>query len=226
MNGPRLAAVRIATADVDAAGALLALVCGTRAERVDGLLQVGVGDARLILEQSLNGGREGVVAVELDGMQNAHDATMLSNIELRTVAGRQPLEPVDADVVLDHVAIMVNDLSASAAAWEQATGLAAEMIGVHPISNGTLEAARFAVGERMLELISPVAGTTSAVGSRLAKVGEGALALALPAADLDAKRNELEQVGVRLVHQPPHWHVHPANPAGVLIQLTPRVQHH
>lgn len=45
-------------------------------------------------------------------------------------------------------------------------------MAVHPVSKGTLSAARFAVGPRMIELLFPIVGTESALRDRLQKVGE------------------------------------------------------
>lgn len=77
----------------------------------------------------------------------------------------------------------------------------------------------------MIELVSPVPGVPSAMARRLASRGEGVVTLALPVADLDATLERLNGMGVAVVHQPPHWMVHPKHAAGVLVQLTPRVQH-
>ena len=94
-------------------------------------------------------------------------------------------------------------------------------IGVHPL--GTAFAARFLIGTRMIELLSPLAGSDSPLTARLARVGEGPYGLAIIAHDLDAALERVTAVGARIIEQPPHLIVHPSDAAGVPIQLTPRV---
>lgn len=126
---------------------------------------------------------------------------------------------------LDHVALRVRDLAAASHAWEAITGVGALAMGVHPVSGGSFEAVRFPLGERMIELISPVPGVDSPVAARLASHGEGVAALALPVEDIDAARERLERIGVRVLRREPHWMVHPQDAGGVLVQLTPRIEH-
>lgn len=227
MKDVRLAAVHVAVEDVEAAAAFLATVCGSSTDLVDGQRWVGLGDACIIVESVGSDGRKGIVGVSIDGVGSVSGSgtAVINNLQVRTSAESASPQIWEADLFLDHVAIVVDDLDASAQQWETATGVAPEMIGIHPVSNGTLKAARLAVGDRMIELLSPVPGTESAMGARLEKLGEGPMALAMPAVDIDAKRGVLEAEGVRLLWQDPHWLVHPANPAGVLVQLTPRVRH-
>ena len=116
-------------------------------------------------------------------------------------------------------------LPESSAQWTHALGQQSVQMGVHPVSDGAFEAARFLLGERMIELLAPVAGVESDFSRTLARRGEGASALALPVADVEQVRGLLEARGVRVFHSAPHWFVHPADCAGVLVQLTPRVQH-
>ena len=126
---------------------------------------------------------------------------------------------------LDHVALRVRDLPAASARWHAITGIEGQQMGLHPISGGAFSAARFLLGERMIELIAPVPGKESQVAARLASHGEGVAALALPVQDMDAARQRLAEADVRVIRQEPHWMVHPKDAAGVLIQLTPRVKH-
>ncbi|MGH8617730.1 MAG: VOC family protein [Burkholderiales bacterium] len=133
--------------------------------------------------------------------------------------------PREGDARFDHVAIAVNDLAAASARWATITGTAAQLMGVHPISNGAFQAARFVLGAQMVELISPVAGVASPLAARLASRGEGVAALALPANRMDATLSRLRAAEARLLEQPPHWMVHPKDASGVLVQITPRVAH-
>jgi len=49
--------------------------------------------------------------------------------------------------------------------------------------------------------------------------------LALVAPDLERTLERVKAAGPRVVWREPHWFVHPKDAAGVLIQLTPRVEH-
>ena len=224
MTGPQLRTVTIAAADVASAAACIATVCGSPVVQRDDQTVVLVDDVAIVIEQVNETARPGIAGIEIDGDVDQRRSVRLNGIDV--IVSPTPAPPsVPADVVVDHVAIVVADLHESARHWAATIGAPAEMIGIHPVSAGTLVAARFAVGDRMVELVSPVPKADSAIASRLARVGEGPLALALPARDLDAKRRQLTEADVKLSWQEPHWLVHPANPAGVIIQLTPRVRH-
>lgn len=210
---------------------MLAAVCGTTPVADGEQVRIPIGDATIIVGPLGGVDRPRVVGIEIEGVGIEPASLRLNGIDVttRTVGpideAALPDETDRADAYLDHVALVVADLEDTANRWEAAIGVTPELIGLHPVSNGTLEAGRLAVGDRMVELLSPVPGTTSGAAARLERVGEGPMALALPAVDLDAKRRRLEQLGVKLLWQDPHWMVHPANPAGTLIQLTPRVKH-
>ena len=81
------------------------------------------------------------------------------------------------------------------------------------------------LGERMIELISPEPGVPSGIADRLKSHGEGVAALALPVDDVAEVKKRLEEIGVRVLRQDPHWMIHPKDAGGVLVQLTPRVAH-
>lgn len=136
-----------------------------------------------------------------------------------------PAPAPKADVVFDHVALLVGGFDAPARFWETLTGLHSHRIDIHPVSNGTFGAVRLLLGASMVELVVPVPGTTSMLADRLAKLGEGPATLALPARSLDTKLMQLSAAGIATVERPPHWFVRPAQVAGVLMQLTPRVNH-
>lgn len=142
-----------------------------------------------------------------------------------TASASCPAPAPKADVALDHVALLVAGFDAPTRFWETLTGLHSHRIDVHPVSNGTFGAVRLLLGPSMVELVVPIPGTSSMLATRLATLGEGPATLALPAFDLSAKREQLEHAGVSVVERPPHWFVRPASVAGVLVQLTPRVNH-
>ena len=126
---------------------------------------------------------------------------------------------------LDHVALAVRDLVAAARVWAALTGVSPHMMGLHPVSNGAFVAARVHVGEQMIELVSPVKGYDSPLARRLCSRGDGPAAMALPVHDLDATIGRLAAVGVAVLRPAPHVMLHPRDTGGVLVQLTPRVEH-
>jgi len=134
-------------------------------------------------------------------------------------------EAIDSRSRLDHVALRVVDLERSTHRWEQILGVAAGRLGIHPVSNGAFEANRLLIGDQMIELVSPVSGVDSAIAQRLTSHGEGVATLAIPSQDLEATRRELSELNVETLWRDPHWFVHPRDSAGVLVQLTPRVNH-
>ena len=60
---------------------------------------------------------------------------------------------------------------------------------------------------------------------QLAAKGEGPIGLALPVIDLNIAVRRLGGVGVEVATIAPHVVIHPSDTAGVLVQLTPRVNH-
>ena len=50
--------------------------------------------------------------------------------------------------------------------------------------------------------------------------------MAIPASDIEVALSRLRATAARVLHQEPHWLVHPKDASGVLIQLTPRVLRH
>ncbi len=225
MSAPRLRTVTIAAVDVAEAGAFLSAVCGITALDHTDHVRIPVGDAALVVGPVSAAGRVGVTGIEVETGTGGRLDTRLNGIDVSTNQEDESVPSGTSDVLLDHLAVAVADLDEAAQSWEAATGVLAELIGLHPVSNGSLLAARLALGDRMIELLSPVPGVDSAIGSRLQRHGEGPIAIALPAEDIDSKRAQLDDLGVRMLWQRPHWLIHPANPANVLIQLTPRVQH-
>jgi hypothetical protein len=129
------------------------------------------------------------------------------------------------DAHLDHIAMRVRNLDSAASIWAATTGSSPLHMGIHPVSEGTFEATRLILDDQMIELIQPVSGLDSVVANRLESHGEGVQTLALIARDLDQTIQRIEATNVRLIHQPPHVFVHPVDTAGILIQLTPRVNH-
>jgi len=145
------------------------------------------------------------------------------HVELRALTAEQGRSNQPAGAKLDHVAILVADTELMARRWSAIVGAPPAHAGVHPL--GTTMAARFMLGDRMIEVLAPLPDTPSPLRTRLEKVGDGPFALAIIANDLDATTTAVSNSGARLLDQPPHVVVHPSDASGVPIQLTPRVNH-
>jgi hypothetical protein len=126
-------------------------------------------------------------------------------------------------VHIDHVAIAVTDLISSNKCWGMVTDNQPTPIERHPLGN--FEAARLLLGNQMIELVGSLPNVESAVSDRLTKTGEGVITVAIVANDLVKTARQLKEVGARLIEQGPHLMVHPKDSCGVLIQLTPRLNH-
>lgn len=165
----------------------------------------------------------GAQVFELNEHRYVHPKS--ANGVLIQLTPRREFEPLPAsgDAHFDHVAIAVKDIDQACENWTIILGSPPDMKGPHPL--GTFDAARFLLGNRMIELVSPRPGTDSAVSQRIDSQGEGVIVLALVAPDLDRTLERIKTAGARVVWREPHWFVHPKDAAGVLIQLTPRVGH-
>lgn len=225
----RLSRVICAAADPARFTGVWDAIGATTTELEDGRLLVGVGGSTIEYVPDASA-RSGISGIEISVDQPADFAqTRLSGIDV-TLTG-----PADAgdtrgidgapDPRLDHVAIVVNDLAAAARQWSALVGVRAEVMTIHPISDGAFGAARITLGEQMIELLSPIGKHKSSVAARLATQGEGPIAMAVPVADLAKVITRLEATQARVLRQSPHVLVHPRDAGGVLVQLTPRVKH-
>ena len=142
-------------------------------------------------------------------------------IEVRAQPIRSNKQAGAAGSVLDHVAILVADVKLMSDRWSVIVGGPPAHEGIHPL--GTAVAARFLLGNRMIELVAPLPDQASPLSTRLNRFGEGPFALALIANDLNTTVAAVAESGAKLIDQPPHIIVHPSDASGVPIQLTPRV---
>jgi len=242
-----LAGVRIETTDLTRTVEVYRCLCGIASEPVEAEadeVDVPLSDARLtIVPTAQMSGVTGIslLVPDLSARLGALDdmgvdvvsesggirieAARANGIGVSLLNAESGGLPGKTSARLDHVALRVRDLETASTVWSAITGIPGQQMGVHPISGGAFVAARFLMGERMIELIAPVAGVESRIAARLASHGEGVAALALPVDDVAAARVRLERIGVRVVRQEPHWMIHPKDAAGVLVQLTPRVAH-
>lgn len=218
-----------------------AVVCGGSGGTIEHATAYNLGSARVVLASTASGGlrqlRIRVASLDVATRRlRAAGATLgyrdgqvivdnqWSAVEVALVEQPHGMElGISAGAVLDHVAVLVTDVADMARRWTVLLGIEPDHVGVHPL--GTCLAARFPLGGRMIELLSPLEGQAQVLHDRLRRAGDGAFALALIGSDTEATRIAVTATGARVLHQPPHWVVHPADAAGVPVQITPRVHH-
>jgi len=242
----RLARIRIETNNLDRSAEVFRAICGIESGTSTRTIQIPLQDASLDLV-AVTTGSMGLTSITLvvDDLQVRQRALLDAGIQFETSDRGLSIAPSAANGLaveiladsdprpaaanssarLDHVALRVENLAQASARWQAITGIEAEQMGLHPISAGSFSAARFLLGERMIELIAPVPGMESQIAARLASHGEGVAALALPVQDVDSVRRRLADCNARVIRQEPHWMVHPKDTSGILVQLTPRVEH-
>lgn len=245
----QLTGVVIRSTDLDRDTAVYAAITGTapsagEASQPTGRAVFVIGNAHITLLPS-DSGQRGIerFVIEVADLDATHDDLRSAGadakrdgdclqvdhtwagvkVELRALAAEQDRSTQPAGAALDHVAILVADTELMAQRWTAIVGAPPAHAGVHPL--GTTMAARFMVGDRMIEVLAPLPDTPSPLRTRLDQVGNGPFALAIIANDLDATTAAVAATGARLLDQPPHIVVHPSDASGVPIQLTPRVNH-
>jgi len=125
---------------------------------------------------------------------------------------------------LHHIGIAVGSLAAARPVFEKLLGRPPESIEM--VEEQKVRVAMFQVGESRLELLEPTC-EDSPLARSLAKRGQGLHHIALEVKDLACTLRELESAGVRLIDREPRRgagneqvaFLHPANAAGVLIEL-------
>ncbi|MFQ5343020.1 MAG: methylmalonyl-CoA epimerase [Anaerolineae bacterium] len=125
---------------------------------------------------------------------------------------------------IDHVAIVVENLSHALAFFQETLGLELERTALEPEQHVTV--AFLPVGDTEVELLEPD-GTDSGVARYLEKRGEGIHHICFQVTDIDAVLAQLKEAGVELINEEPvtnsrGWRlafVHPKAAHGVLIEL-------
>jgi hypothetical protein len=232
--------VRIAVAETMTAARVYAAMTGTTASSDGDTATVPVGGSELVFAHRADASGIYGIDVTVDSLEDRTLALAAIGIAVEvfgdhahaTICGldvsiseEPPTPPVSARARLDHVAVVARDLAVATSAFEAATGVIGEFMGLHPISNGGWEASRIMLGSAMIEVLAPIPGVESALAAMLETRGEGPVALAMPVDDVDATIETLQAQAVRVIRQPPHWMAHPKDAHGVMVQLTPRVNH-
>jgi methylmalonyl-CoA/ethylmalonyl-CoA epimerase len=125
---------------------------------------------------------------------------------------------------IDHIAIVVENLSNALEFFQQTLGL--ELAGTAPEPEQHVTVAFLPVGDSEVELIVPDE-TDSGVARYLAKRGEGIHHICFEVTDIDAALARLKAAGVELINEEPVTNsrgqrlafVHPKAAHGVLIEL-------
>jgi methylmalonyl-CoA/ethylmalonyl-CoA epimerase len=125
---------------------------------------------------------------------------------------------------LDHVAIVVEDLSAALAFWQDALGLPVERT-----EDNAAEEVRIAflpLGDSEIELLEPTTAN-SGIARYLAKRGPGMHHLCFAVDNIDAMLRRLQERDIELINDTPRTRedgtryafVHPRSTGGVLVEL-------
>jgi methylmalonyl-CoA epimerase len=124
---------------------------------------------------------------------------------------------------VDHVGIAVRDIQAALELFQRV--FATPPAPVEDLPDQGVRAALIQVGQTRLELLEPLADSTS-VGRFIERRGEGLHHLALNVAGLEGKLKALEGLGFRLVDKEPREglsgriaFIHPLSVFGVLTEL-------
>lgn len=125
---------------------------------------------------------------------------------------------------INHIAIVVSDLSSALGFWRDALGLPVGRLEQNDTEQ--VKIAFLPVGGAEIELISPTSGETG-VGRYLAKTGGGLHHLCLEVPDIDAALKSLADAHVELINAAPNIRddgtryafVHPRSTGGVLLEL-------
>ena len=128
---------------------------------------------------------------------------------------------------IDHIAIAVSDITASAAKYQELFGVAAQDREV--VASQRTEVALLPFGETRMELISPAG--TEGLAKFLEKRGPGIHHVALEVEGIEAALLLLKSLGVPLVDETPRIgarghkvaFVHPKATGGVLVELVEHV---
>ena len=126
---------------------------------------------------------------------------------------------------VDHIAVIVPEIDAALAFWQEALGLPLEQ--VEEIAAQETVVAMMPVGESEIELLQPTT-ETSGMSKFMAKRGPGLHHICFEVDDIEATLAQLKERGVQLINEEPVIgaggkrvaFVHPKSSSGVLIELS------
>jgi methylmalonyl-CoA/ethylmalonyl-CoA epimerase len=125
---------------------------------------------------------------------------------------------------IDHIAIVVEDLSTALSFWQESLGLNLEHI--EEVPEQLSEIAFLPAGGSEVELVRPTT-TDSGIARYLQKRGPGIHHICFEVEDLDLALMELKDKGVRLINETAQEgrdgkrlaFIHPESTSGVLVEL-------
>lgn len=125
---------------------------------------------------------------------------------------------------IDHVAILVDDLSAPLSFWRDALGM--EVTHVKDISAEAAQIAFLPTGSSEIELVRPTT-SDSGLAKYLDKRGPGMHHICLEVDDIDGMLVQLKDKGIQLINETPkvsadgkkYAFIHPKSAFGVMVEL-------
>ncbi|MEA3350128.1 MAG: methylmalonyl-CoA epimerase [Chloroflexota bacterium] len=125
---------------------------------------------------------------------------------------------------IDHVALVVNDIDEALDFWCDALGL--ELTHTQQVPREKSAIGFLPVGDSKIELVQPTSDD-SGIAKYLAKRGSGMHHICLEVDDIAAMLEQLEDKGIRLIHEQPviaddgrkYAFIHPKAAHGVLVEL-------
>jgi len=124
---------------------------------------------------------------------------------------------------INHVAIIVEDIDAALAFWQDQLGL--KLDHIEDVPSQASKVAFLPVGEGEVELVQPT-DADSGLAKYLEKRGEGMHHLCIEVDDIVSMLAEMKQKGARLINEEPidlpgrrMAFIHPKSANGVLIEL-------
>lgn len=125
---------------------------------------------------------------------------------------------------VNHIAVVVDDLSSALHFWHDALGLPLERTESN--AEEAVEIGFLPVGESEIELLQPT-DAESGIGKYLVKRGAGLHHICLEVADIEASMAQLRAHDIELINDAPkarpegtrYCFVHPRSTGGVLVEL-------
>ncbi len=132
-----------------------------------------------------------------------------------------------AEVKINHLAIVVEDIESSLTFWRDALGLP---VGeVKEVAQEEVQIAFMEAGDAHLELVQPTT-EESGIAKYLAKKGAGLHHVCFDVEDIDAALAVMKEKGVHLINEEPrerdgrrYAFIHPKSTGGVLVELYQRL---
>ncbi|MCS6835638.1 MAG: methylmalonyl-CoA epimerase [Anaerolineae bacterium] len=126
-------------------------------------------------------------------------------------------------IIINHVAIVVENLEAALLFWRDALGLSLDKVQAVPSEE--VQVAFLEAGTSHVELVQPISAE-SGIAKYLAKKGAGLHHLCFEVIDIEAALARMQAQGVELINETPrvrdgrrYAFIHPKSTGGVLVEL-------